>query len=318
MKHFYFASCTSDGGVYHYIWKNRELQFLEKWGCDCPMYLLIEGKRMWILLRQPFKETPESGVVTCLLDRKGRIKENGEAISSEGLVACHLCSYCGKIYVANYSSGSIFCTDGTLRSHIGSGPNTKRQEMPHIHFISPAPDNACILATDLGTDQIYSYSDTLERIGSAGVPAGYGPRHLAFSADGNTVFCVNELDSSVSVFRYERGELHLLETVSVLKRKNSENLSAAIRVGGKYVYVSNRGNDSISCLEWDGTHLCLKNEIPCGGNSPRDFILEDGKIFCANEQSGTVTILDVDGLQIRLTERHLDIPGVLCVAVYEA
>ena len=76
MKHFYFASCTSDGGVYHYIWKNRELQFLEKWGCDCPMYLLIEGKRMWILLRQPFKETPESGVVTCLLDRKGRIKEN--------------------------------------------------------------------------------------------------------------------------------------------------------------------------------------------------------------------------------------------------
>ena len=55
MKHFYFASCTSDGGVYHYIWKNRELQFLEKWDCDCPMYLLIEGRRMWILLRQPFK-----------------------------------------------------------------------------------------------------------------------------------------------------------------------------------------------------------------------------------------------------------------------
>lgn len=318
MKHFYFASCTSDGGIYHYIWETGELQFQEKWDCDRPMYLLIEGKKMWILLRQPFEETPESGLVTCLLDEKGKIKESGEAISTKGLVACHLCSYCGKIYVANYSSGSIFCTDGTVRSHTGSGPNAKRQEMPHIHFVSAAPDDACILATDLGTDQIYSYSDTLEWIGSADVPVGCGPRHLAFSADRNTMFCVNELDSSVSVFRYEKGKLHLLETVSVLKRKNSENLSAAIRVDGKYVYVSNRGNDSISCLEWDGTHLKLQTEISCGGNSPRDFILEDGKIFCANEQSGTVTILDVDGSQIRLAEQHLDIQGVLCVTVYEA
>lgn len=318
MKHFYFASCTSDGGIYHYIWKNGTLQFQEKWDCDRPMYLLIEGRTMWVLLRQPFEENSESGLVSCALDGEGKITGHGEAVSTKGLVACHLCSYCGKIYVANYSSGSIFCTDGTLCSHTGSGPNMKRQEMPHIHFVSPAPDDTCILATDLGTDQIYSYNATLERIGSAGVPAGYGPRHLAFSAEGNTVFCVNELDSSVSVFRYERGKLHLVETVAVLEHKNSKNLSAAIRVDGKYVYVSNRGNDSISCLKWDGTHLCLQNEISCGGNSPRDFILEDGKIFCANEESGTVTILDVDGSQIRLTEQHLDIPGVLCVVAYEA
>ena len=48
------------------------------------------------------------------------------------------------------------------------------------------------------------------------VPEGHGARHLAFSPDGQIMYCVNELQSTVSVFRYCGEKSELLKDISDL------------------------------------------------------------------------------------------------------
>ena len=318
MYHLYIASCVAGGGIYHYYLKDGRLQFREKTTCDRPTYLNVAGDTMEVLLRQPFEGSRASGLAAYPLLRDGSLGPQKSLISTKGEVACHLCSWQGKTYVANYSSGSVFSSDGNLRAHFGVGVHPVRQEASHLHFVSQAPDNRCLLAVDLGLDAIYSYDEDLNLLSVAHVPAGCGPRHLAYAGDGRTVLCVNELDSSVTVFDYSDCRLTRRETVPLLEERNKDNISAAIRVQGRYVYVSNRGDDSISCLEWDGEHLKLCSVTPCGGAFPRDFLLVEGRLFCANERSGSVTIFRADGPVLTMEKERLLIPAPLCVACGES
>lgn len=316
MHHLYFASCTENGGIYHFVLQNGELQFREKTTCDRPMYLAVTDTKMQAVLRQPFADIPESGIVSWRIREDGSLGTESEQISTQGTVGCHLCCFHGRTYVANYISGSTFCSDGTLRKHTGIGVHPIRQEAPHIHFVTAAPDDKCLLAVDLGMDAIYSYDEKMNILSEAYVPPGNGPRHLAFSEDGKTIFCVNELGCSVSVFRYSNTRLNLIETVSVLADDHKDSTSAAIRVQGNYVYVSNRGDDSISCLEWNGNHLELCSVTPCEGVSPRDFLLVEDLLFCTNEISGNVTIFSVDGMKL-MKKGEVDIPAVLCAVKWK-
>lgn len=324
VHHLYFAACDPQGGIYHYTMENGNVSFSEKTSCDRPMYLDVKGNSMQVLLRAPFEQDTcaeasddphckHSGLVEYTADAQGKLGNPGEILDTKGIVACHLCRYAGKTFAANYVSGSVFASDGLLQEHTGCGVHPTRQDAPHVHFVQPSPDGSCLFAVDLGTDSIYSYDENLNLLSTAHVPSGCGARHLAYSEDGKIVFCVNELDSSVSVFSYENAQLTLLQTVSVLKEAVQENTAAAIRVQGEYVYVSNRGADVISCLKWDGTQLTLCSVTPCGGISPRDFLIVDQKMFVTNEKTNNVTIFRVNGTELKKEAQELEMPGPLCV-----
>lgn len=317
--HLYFAACDPQGGIYHYTMENGNISFAEKTSCSQPTYLDVKGNSMQVLLRTPFEQDTcaerreNSGLVEYTADAQGKLSGSGEILDTKGSVACHLCRYAGKTFVANYISGSVFASDGLLREHTGCGIHPTRQEAPHVHFVQPSPDRKCLFAVDLGTDSIYSYDENLNLLSTAYVPSGSGARHLAYSEDGKIVFCANELDSSVSVFSYENAQLTLLQTVSALKAPVQGNTAAAIRVQGQYVYVSNRGADAISCLKWDGTQLTLCSVTPCGGSSPRDFLIVDHKMFVTNEKTNNVTIFRVNGTELEKEELELEMPRPLCV-----
>lgn len=66
---------------------------------------------------------------------------------------------------------------------------------------------------------------------------------------------------------------------------------AAIRVKGKYLYISNRGADTITRLEIDGKELRLLENTDCGGKNPRDFLIVDDLVFSTNEFTNDVTVL---------------------------
>lgn len=310
--HLYFASCAQDGGIYHYTLQKGALYQESKTACDRPMYLYIEKGRLLALLRQPFAGNNDSGVISYALDQAGNLVGSGEVASTRGVVACHLCCFRGKIYVANYLSGSIWCSSGVLDVHQGKGVHPTRQEAPHTHYVMPAPDGTCILAVDLGLDAVYSYEENLKVMDVAHVPAGHGARHLAFSEDGRTVFCVNELASTVTVFGYEGGKLTPKQTVSVLSRP-ARSTAAAIRVKGDYVYVSNRGDDSISCLHWNGGEMKLCSITPCQGASPRDFLIVEDMLICTNETGNNVTFFQVEGERLVDTKERILMKAPLCV-----
>src|SRR5699024_8309193 len=70
-----------------------------------------------------------------------------------------------------------------------------------------------------------------------------GPRHLTFDPKGDYAYLINELNSTITVFRYNSGELKTLQTISLLPEDfNGKAGSADIHVSpdGKFLYASNR------------------------------------------------------------------------------
>lgn len=314
----YFAACSKDGGVYHYILQNGELVPGGFVPLDRPMYMIRDGEKIYVLLRAPFSGSEDSGLISLAISESGElIPDKGEITSTQGIVACHLCAFHDNIYAANYLSGSVFATNGCVDTHSGHGVNPVRQDAPHTHCVIPTPEGNYLVSSDLGLDTVYVYDDLLRVIDTAKVPQGHGPRHLAFTEDGRFLFCINELKSTVSTFRYENGHLEYRETVSALPEPDDHSFAAAIRVQRDRVYVSHRGRDAISCLKFEKGKLNLLYTSPCGGASPRDFIIAEDKIFCTNEISNEVSVLDIHEDGIEDTGIRISMPTPLCALAFE-
>ena len=313
MKHLYFCACTEDGGIYHYTLEGDKLTFCEKTDLNKPMYIAIEGKRAHVILKETDPKTKFGGALSFDIDKDGKLVNPSEVISSMGIVPCHLSVSNGNIYTVNYLSGNVVKLPDTVSVHRGRGPHPTRQTEAHTHFVSPTPDGKYILCTDLGIDSIFTYTPNLEQVSVAKVPEGYGARHLAFSRDGKLVYCVNELVSSVSVFEYDDGKLTYLDTYECLPDFKGKNTAAAIRVEGKYLYISNRGAETVTRLEICGKELRLLENTYCGGKNPRDFLVVDGLMFCTNEFTNDVTVLKLTNGKPELTDIRLSMPNPLCV-----
>lgn len=321
--HIYIASSTKQGGIYHYVLKDGKLEYKDRTCCDRPMYMNLRPGQMDVLLHQPFGGSTDGGLQSFEILPSGQLKSMGDPVSTQGISPCHLCSWQGETFVTNYMSGSVFCTSGALSQHHGHGPNPDRQDEPHTHFVSPSPDGTRLWAVDLGLDTIFSYDKDLNILDQVKVPDGHGPRHLAWNPAGDTVFCANELTSTVTVLSYKNESLVPRTTVPLFFLSSNEvsgdSFAAAIRVRDNYVYVSNRGDDSISCLRFNGTELTLCSVTPCGGAFPRDFLIVEDLLLCANEKGHCVSVLQIDGETLRDTGERLamDTPRCIVAALME-
>jgi 6-phosphogluconolactonase len=122
---------------------------------------------------------------------------------------------------ADYSGGSVSVfpiENGQIGERVeqicfeGSGPVEGRQESSHIHQLKVVPGaEGYILASDLGADVIRllktgkgedTASDPgeleLTHVEDIECPAGSGPRHMEFSADGRMLYCIAELIARLS------------------------------------------------------------------------------------------------------------------------
>lgn len=215
------------------------------------------------------------------------------------------------------------------------GPNATRQEKPHTHSVTLSPDNRHAYICDLGLDRVYVYrldpataTLTPAEPAFAATPAGVGPRHAKFSADGRHFYVLNELIGSVCVFDCvpASGALTLKQTISTLPADfRGENGSAEIRISpdGRFVYASNRGPDSIAVFARDakaGT-LTLVEIVPSGGKHPRNFALSpDGRwLVCANRDTDNLVVFAVDPATGRLTRtaHAATIARPVCVLFYD-
>lgn len=314
--HVYFASCTEQGGIYHYkLERDGKLQFVGKTLCDRPMYMIRDGSLLHVVLRKPFHNNDFSGMVTYEINLEGELCRISEVVSTQGACGCHLCSFQGELYVTNYLSGSVFSTEDIVKVHQGRGTDPVRQEAPHTHCVSPSPDGKYLLVTDLGLDRIYVYDRGLNAVSVTRLPDGAGPRHIVCLNNG-CVACVNELDCTVTLMEYSDGRLSPLQTISVFfGEKKGLATCAAIKVYKDYIYVSNRGDNTISAIKVLDRSLELRSVTPCGGRSPRDFDMAGDFLFCANEESSTITVLKVDRERLTLLPDRtiVGVKSVLCI-----
>jgi len=263
--------------------------------------------------------------------------------ATKGKGPCHLCiSRDGRILlVANYHSGSVASIpinkDGTLAEaasfiqHTGSSVNPERQHEPHVHSVNLSPDNRFAYVADLGIDKIMIYQ--LDAKSSRLLPSnpteikikpGAGPRHLSFSPNGKYVYLINELDGTVVVFIHnvKSGNLTEIQTISTLPEGfTGFSTCAEVRVhpGGKFLYGSNRGHNSIVIYKIDsekGT-LTLLGFQDYGIKNPRNFNIEPTGQFClvANQDANTVLVFNINQKtgMLERTDQAIKIGSPVCV-----
>lgn len=244
------------------------------------------------------------------------------------------------LLVSNYSSGSLVVfpigEDGRLGpqtdlvQHKGHGPNTQRQETAHAHSIRFDPSGRFALAADLGIDRVLVYrldekKGKLVPHNPPGVDAkpGAGPRHMAFDRSGRFLYVANELDSTVAACAWdaETGVIQPLETISTLPEEFSgENTVADIHLtpSGEYLYVSNRGHDSLAGYRVDAQsgRLSLIGIFPCGGSWPRNFAIHPAGryLLVANQYSNNLVVFQIEANGV-LTPNGVEceVPAPVCV-----
>jgi len=275
-------------------------------------------------------------------DRAGSLRPLGQR-SSGGDGPCHVSTDArGRwLFVANYGSGSVAVLPvdrqgrpGDPRQvirHTGSGVHPERQRGPHAHQSLPSPEGRYVLVCDLGLDQVRVYRWRLWRGALEEAPVsvlatapGSGPRHLSFHPNGPYAYVVNELDSTLTACRWDgrSGRLDALQTLSTLPPgvDPSTNTTAEVAVhpSGKWVYVSNRGHDSIAMFRVDpeSGRIGLLGQENTRGRRPRHFALDPDGRWClvAHQDSDTVVVFRVDARTGRLlyTGHSIRVPSPVC------
>jgi 6-phosphogluconolactonase len=245
------------------------------------------------------------------------------------------------LLVANYTGGNVAVfpirSDGSLGAAVafeqyhGTGVDPKRQEGPHAHCIVLDNNQRHAYSCDLGTDKvmIYKFDSRTGKLSPNQQPwvaltPGAGPRHLTFHPKGRHAYVVNELNSSVTAFEYndETGNLKEAQSVPTLPAAHQgPNTCADIHIapGGRFLYCSNRGNDSIVAYEINETTGILRfiHLEPTQGKTPRNFVIDPTGNFMlvANQNSDNVVTfrLDKQTGAIAPTGHVANVPSPVCL-----
>lgn len=212
---------------------------------------------------------------------------------SEGSFPCQLAvDPSGTLLaVANYGDGtvSVHGIDGSgLLTDLWTFPH---REGSHAHQAVFGPDGV-LYVTDLGTDEVRRHLVDGEVTAHPGGPvrlaSGMGPRHMARSGD--RWYVAGELDGTVRVYDEAWRELRAVPAGA----GGGENAPSHLEVSGGYVYVGNRGPDTISVFS---AALDPIAEVGCGGVWPRHFAVAGDRMYVANQRSDGVAVLAVqDGI----------------------
>jgi len=266
-------------------------------------------------------------------------------VSSGGNAPCHI-AVDGRgafAVVANYADGRValvpISKDGTLGEpchvvqHQGRSVHPQRQTGPHAHSTLIDEAHDLVYAADLGLDRILIYR--LDRTAGKLLPAdppsaatrpGAGPRHMARHPNGAFLFAIDELDSTVTVFRRAADNPAALEPAAVVSTLpegfEGHNTCADIHIhpSGRTVYGSNRGHDSIVVFRFHPETGRLKpvQFVSTRGKHPRNFTLSPDARFllAANQNTFNITIFRVrpeDGLLDETPVGEATVPYPVCL-----
>ncbi|MBE0696237.1 MAG: lactonase family protein, partial [Anaerolineaceae bacterium] len=157
---------------------------------------------------------------------------------------------------------------------------------------------------------------------------GAGPRHIAFHPNGRFFYVSNELDSTVTVFAWgsAKGYLKPVQNLSTLPADfngQSDVAHVALTPDGRFLYVSNRGHNSISIFSVDPDTglLTAAGHTSTRGRWPRNFCIDpDGRfLIAANQESNDIFVFAIDPASgdLKPTGISVNIPNPLFVTVID-
>jgi len=228
-----------------------------------------------------------------------------------------------------------------------------RQRWPHTHCCVTEPyTNTYHFVTDLGTDSLlaYRYDEPKGEVVLAAtfkLRKQHGPRHIIFHPTLKMAYIVNELISSVSVL--EIGDLSKMDDEEEFEQSTTDKDAVIKDVGlistlpegvanegtwheggvwkadshcseiridsaGKFVYIGNRGHDSIAVFAVDQATGKLERTACCpsGGEFPRNFQFSACGEFMVvgNQRSNNLTVFAINSVDGTLDQKsQVDVPS---------
>lgn len=311
-----------------------------------PSFLAIHPDRRFVYAVNEiaqYKGEKTGSVSAFALDAmSGKLTELNQQ-SSKGTSPCHIVvDRTGKnVLLANYSSGSATVLpirkDGSLAAasgvvqHTGSSVDPRRQKGPHAHSINLDASNKFAFVADLGLDKVLIYQFNAEQgkltpndPAYVELPPGGGPRHFALHPQEHWAYVNNEMLSSVSTMKYDakKGALARIQTISTVPKGYKGNNSTAevlVHPNGKWVYVSNRGHNSIASFVIDQKtgQLTPTGHQGEGIKVPRNFRIDPTGQFLlvANQSGNDVVVFKIDSKTGTLEETGVSskVPAPICL-----
>lgn len=207
----------------------------------------------------------------------------------------------GVLAVFSYNNeGKLTLLDQVKHENSALGPRPEQTDSAHPHFFDETPAGN-LVSCDLGQDRVDFYSfdgQKLHHEVSYQNEDGFGTRHIVFAPEGNYFYVVGELSSKVNVVKFDEKNwmFKSVATYSTIPADWTEhNGAAAIRLSndGKFLYISNRGNDSLTVFAVNDDHtLKLVQRVSTFGEFPRDFNWDQAEKFvvAANQNTNNATL----------------------------
>ena len=314
--------------LYTYSFNHQTLEFTETanakaWNAS---YALAEGGCIFAVS----EVGSESGAYSFVHQKDQGIELTAEHRQT-GADPCFVMIYedpdTGKyMMTADYSGGSVSVfpiENGRIGERVeqicfeGSGPVSARQEASHIHQLKEVPGaQGYILASDLGADVIRLLKAVkcegtaanpgtlkLEHIKDIPCPAGSGPRHMEFSADGERLYVIAELSGEVLAYKVSGSgepEFELVQRIQADEVNAGGSADIHIHPSGKWIYTSHRlDNDGISIFKINEDGTLEKCGYARTGRHPRNFMITpDGEfllVACRDDRLIQIFTIEKDG-----------------------
>lgn len=300
-----------------------------------------DGTRIYVTGHAGDSATP--GVLrTLALDRRAGAVSALGSVATGGRLPLHLSLTADEsfAFVAHYRTPTVVsvpvASDGSLGSPAatvtlrGRSIHPDRQDHAYPHSVNPSPDDRFVYVCDRGADRLAAFAFDTATGALTPLPhpvttrPGAGPRHLAWSTDHTTAFVVNEINGSLTPYAYDATHGHLTEGPSwpaLATDDTRENFSAEVAVhpNGRFIYVSNRGPDTLAVFARDPAGRLERIQIiPTGGAHPRYFAIDPtGRwLLVSNRHSDRITVFTLDPATGRLaaTPSTLTLPEPLGLA----
>jgi 6-phosphogluconolactonase len=300
-----------------------------------PSYLAIHPSNRFLYavneLGDDDSETATGYITSFSIDPKtGKLKQLNRT-STKGVMPCHLnLDKTGSmVAVANWSSGSTVSMpvrkDGTLGEvatvYQHSGMPAAETHCHSVHF---TPDNRFLIATDTGLNTVFIHRiDPAKGTFTAHQPPSLtlkhkaNPRQFRFHPNGKWAYIANESGPGCTLLRYDarRGAFEEGPTARTVPESYRERMTCAeveVHPSGKFVYVSNRGHNSIAVMSIDPSSGApsLIEAFPLGGTNPRSFNIEPtGRyLFAMLQRVNAIVPLRIDPQTGKLSRSGENIP----------
>jgi len=195
-------------------------------------------------------------------------------------------------------------------------PHQVVTQVPKAHCVLVDPRNEFVLATALGADALLRWPFDPER-GTLNeqqklttrMAPGAGPRHMEFSASGDQLYVLNELDASLCVLHYDSisgpHEPHQkLSTLPARFRGKPWAADVHVTPNGRFLYACERSSSAIAAFTIDSVTGAL---APYGTlvteKQPRSFAIDPtGRyLLIAGEKSNRLSVYSIDASSGALT-----------------